>query len=492
MTAAVTSSSYQQGLMPLLIKREALTFTESNVVDGKLTGGVQIRGHIRPYLPSFQTLTQAKDLELIGGCFAEMIKGLGKPVQVIFTTSANKGPYATATIVALQKLGFKSNPSWATYTTCSDGSMKLVGVSDLLGKEAVVVEDTMDDGGNAVYDTVKFLKKSGAHLNGVVMLYDCLDQIKYGNPITAAQRIRIEGVVVKSHVTALHLLEKAKTWKSIGNQKTAKALQRYYEIWMAPNLAKIGELAGNVDSDTPPNKEQEELLSALILKGALKIDDQTEVKDGRIVSGGYKLAEGRKCPYEYKEGFFNDGESLAMISQMFADVLGRLKLQFDVICAPELQRSAYAVATMLRLYEKKQNSTYACCRILYGHDNNIVHEQLEGDVKEKKVVIIEQESMMEGTNIHEVIGLIKRSGGTTVLVLTPYNRQEKTCDKELPISAPQRISGEHNVRVISLVNTGHLKQHLAKSGNTKAAVAIDAYQARWKEPNLLDPALSGL
>jgi orotate phosphoribosyltransferase len=278
----------------------------------------------------------------------------------------------------------------------------------------------MDDGGDVVSDAVQFLKKSGARLNGVMTLFDCADQIEVGNPLTAAQRIGIEGAVVKSHLTALHILEKAKTWTSKGNQETAKALQRYYEIWAAQNLAKLDTLAGSKKSDTPTT-EQEELLEAFLQKGTLKIDDQIVVKDGKIESGGFDLVATRKSPYQFTRGLFNDGESLAIIGKMCANVITQLGLKFDVICAPDPHRSSFAVATMLQLYEQKQNSSYACCHVTFDDKYKVTYENFEGDVKGKTVILVEDESLLQGVAVITMLNLIKKMGGIPLLVLTPYN-----------------------------------------------------------------------
>ena len=100
----------------------------------------------------------------------------------------------------------------------------------------------------------------------------------------------------------------------------------------------------------------EELLEFLLKKNALKF-------------GQFQLKSGRTSPYFFSTGTLDDGESLSIVGDAYADLLVENDIEFDAILGPAYKGIPLAVATGKSLYEKHGRNT----RMIYDRKEEKAH-----------------------------------------------------------------------------------------------------------------------
>ena len=75
--------------------------------------------------------------------------------------------------------------------------------------------------------------------------------------------------------------------------------------------------------------------------------------------GEFVTKAGRKTPYFFNAGLFNDGESLRRLGQYYAEALVASGLAFDQIFGPAYKGITLAAATAIALAEKGHNLPFS-------------------------------------------------------------------------------------------------------------------------------------
>ena len=109
-----------------------------------------------------------------------------------------------------------------------------------------------------------------------------------------------------------------------------------------------GRIIGAPASDTRPTLTdfRQEFLAFALARDVLRFGD-------------FVTKAGRKTPYFFNAGLFNDGESLRRLGQFYADALLAAGLECDQLFGPAYKGITLAAATAIALAEKGHNLPFS-------------------------------------------------------------------------------------------------------------------------------------
>lgn len=168
--------------------------------------------------------------------------------------------------------------------------------------------------------------------------------------------------------------------------------------------------------------------------------------------GDFELKSGRRSPYFFNAGQFNDGQRLLRLADQYADAIvdaiEHRGLAFDVLFGPAYKGiplvSVVAVSLMRRhglnlpvAYNRKEAK-------VHGEGGWMVGADIHGRV------LVVDDVLSAGTAFHECRLLIERCGGSVVGLIVGLDRQERARGEELSASAKIAASGAQVVSVAGL------------------------------------------
>lgn len=176
--------------------------------------------------------------------------------------------------------------------------------------------------------------------------------------------------------------------------------------------------------------------------------------------GEFTLKSGRKSPYFFNTGLFDNGYELAQLGRFYAQTIVNHHLQFDVIFGPAYKGIPLVSTTSVALAEHHQIHTpYSFNRKekkQHGEGGSIVGSALKGDV------LIIDDVISAGTAIRESIDIIQANGATPKAVLIALDRQEKG---QGSLSAVQEVEQDYNIPVYSIIKLEDLVNYLKQSAD---------------------------
>ncbi|MFZ6768259.1 orotate phosphoribosyltransferase [Undibacterium sp. Di26W] len=187
---------------------------------------------------------------------------------------------------------------------------------------------------------------------------------------------------------------------------------------------------------------------------------QFSVEAGVIRFGEFVTKAGRKSPYFFNAGLFNDGANLGRIADFYAQTLLDSGIEFDMLFGPAYKGITLASATAVALARKGRNVPFAYNRKEakdHGEGGNIVGAKLEG-----KVVIID-DVISAGTSVRESVEIIRHAGATPCAVLIALDRMERSGkdDALSTHSAAQEVSQAYGMPVAAIANLNDLFDYLS-------------------------------
>lgn len=205
--------------------------------------------------------------------------------------------------------------------------------------------------------------------------------------------------------------------------------------------------------------------------------------DAQVIRFGEFLTKaGRKSPYFFNAGLFNDGANLGKIANYYAQTLLDSGVEFDMLFGPAYKGITLASATAVALAAKGRNVPFAYNRKEakdHGEGGTIVGAKLQG-----KIVIVD-DVISAGTSVRESVELIRAAGAMPAAVLIALDRMERAgADDALsPHSAVQEVSRLYGIPVIAIANLNDLFECLS-SANADAALAqykdaVGAYRQKY-------------
>ena len=172
---------------------------------------------------------------------------------------------------------------------------------------------------------------------------------------------------------------------------------------------------------------------------------------GNLKFGEFTLKSGRISPYFFNAGGFDDGLSLQILSDCYAQAILDSGLDFDMLFGPAYKGIPLAAGIAMMLNASHQrNVPFAYNRKEakdHGEGGTLVGAALNGRV------LITDDVISAGTSVRESINWIGESGAQACGVAIALDRQERgNGDK----SASQEVESEFDIPVISIAGLGDL------------------------------------
>jgi len=172
---------------------------------------------------------------------------------------------------------------------------------------------------------------------------------------------------------------------------------------------------------------------------------------GNLKFGRFTLKSGRISPYFFNAGGFDDGYSLQLLSECYAQAILDSELAFDMLFGPAYKGIPLAagIAIMLNASHGK-NIPFAYNRKEakdHGEGGSMVGAQLKGRV------LITDDVISAGTSVRESIGWIQKAGASACGVAIALDRQERGQGDK---SAAQEVAIEYGLPVIAIAGLGDL------------------------------------
>src|SRR5260221_938879 len=166
--------------------------------------------------------------------------------------------------------------------------------------------------------------------------------------------------------------------------------------------------------------------------------------------GEFVTKAGRKSPYFFNAGLFDDGESLRRLGQYYAESLLASGIAFDQLFGPAYKGITLAAANGIALAEKGHNLPFSFNRKEakdHGEGGVIVGAPLRG-----RVVIVD-DVITEGGAKREAIELIRAHGASPAGILIAFDRMERGRGKT---SAVAELEQEFGIPVIAIATLDDL------------------------------------
>ncbi|KAA0876165.1 orotate phosphoribosyltransferase [Nitrincola tapanii] len=189
--------------------------------------------------------------------------------------------------------------------------------------------------------------------------------------------------------------------------------------------------------------------------------------------GEFTLKSGRKSPYFFNAGLFNNGDALLKLGQAYAAALHNSGIEYDLLFGPAYKGIPLATTTAVALARDFGRSLpYVFNRKEvkdHGEGGQLVGAPLEGRA------LIVDDVITAGTAIREVMQLIQSSPGASAAgVLIALNREERGQGE---LSAIQEVERDYGIPVISIISLSQVIEYLEEQGDQQAELeAIRHYR----------------
>lgn len=176
---------------------------------------------------------------------------------------------------------------------------------------------------------------------------------------------------------------------------------------------------------------------------------------GNLRFGEFTLKSGRVSPYFFNAGGFDDGNSLQVLSDCYAQAILDSGVDFDMLFGPAYKGIplASAIAIMLNIshgrnvpvaYNRKEAKDH-------GEGGSLVGASLEGNV------LITDDVISAGTSVRESIVWIQQAGARACGVAIALDRQERGNGSK---SAAQEVVDEFGIPVVAIAGLSDLIDYL--------------------------------
>lgn len=190
--------------------------------------------------------------------------------------------------------------------------------------------------------------------------------------------------------------------------------------------------------------------------------------------GNFSLKSGRKSPYFFNAGIFNDGDRIAKLGYFYAQTILDANLSYDMLFGPAYKGIPLVTSTVISLSSHFNcNKPFAFNRKEikdHGERGNIVGSPLSG-----KILIID-DVITAGTAINESARLIQQANAELAGVIIALDREERGNSK---VSAVEEISKIYNIPVISIIKFSHLLDYVAANFDAELIDQMNDYRCAW-------------
>ena len=190
--------------------------------------------------------------------------------------------------------------------------------------------------------------------------------------------------------------------------------------------------------------------------------------------GDFVTKAGRRTPYFFNSGLFNDGESLRRLGGYYADALLASDMACDQLFGPAYKGIPLASAVAIALAERGHNVPWSFNRKEvkdHGEGGNVVGAPLAG-----RVVIVD-DVISAGTSVRESVELIRSHGANPAGVLIALDRMERGVGKA---SAVTEVRERYGIAVTAIATLDDILAFLAaRSDLARWRGAVEAYRAQY-------------
>jgi len=201
---------------------------------------------------------------------------------------------------------------------------------------------------------------------------------------------------------------------------------------------------------------------------------QFALDQGVLRFGEFTLKSGRKSPYFFNSGLFNNGWALAELGRFYAQALLASGVEFDMLFGPAYKGIPLVTATAMALADHHGRNVPWCFNRKeakdHGEGGSLVGAPLAG-----RVVIVD-DVITAGTAIGESVAIIRAACAVPVSVLIALDRQECGAGE---LSAVDEAAQRHGVSITSIATLDDLIAHLIAGGDPTTLAAVQAYRERY-------------
>jgi orotate phosphoribosyltransferase len=190
--------------------------------------------------------------------------------------------------------------------------------------------------------------------------------------------------------------------------------------------------------------------------------------------GEFITKAGRKTPYFFNTGLFDDGDSLRKLGQFYAKAILESRLEFDMLFGPAYKGIPLVASIAIALSEAGHNVPFAFNRKEtkdHGEGGIIVGAPLKG-----KVLIVD-DVISAGTSIRESVEIIRVNGAAPCGVVIALDRQERGTGE---LSAVQEVERNYGIPVHGIASLAILIEYLRNQPHMAHNLdAIKRYQREY-------------
>jgi orotate phosphoribosyltransferase len=190
--------------------------------------------------------------------------------------------------------------------------------------------------------------------------------------------------------------------------------------------------------------------------------------------GEFVTKAGRRTPYFFNAGLFNDGESLERLGRFYAEALLVAGLTCDQLFGPAYKGITLAATAAIALAQKGHNLPFSFNRKEakdHGEGGTIVGAALAGRV------LIVDDVITAGTSVRESVELIRANGAEPAGVLIALDRMERGQGGK---SAVQEVREIYGIPVIAIATLDDVMRFIAgRPALTTYGPAVTAYREQY-------------
>ena len=190
--------------------------------------------------------------------------------------------------------------------------------------------------------------------------------------------------------------------------------------------------------------------------------------------GEFVTKAGRRTPYFFNAGLFDDGESLRSLGRYYAEAMLASGVECDQLFGPAYKGITLAAATAIALAERGHNLPFSFNRKEtkdHGEGGMVIGAALKGRV------LVVDDVITAGTSVRESVELIRREGGQPAGVLIALDRMERGQGAS---SAVQEVRDTYGIPVAAIATLDDLMAFVARHSALKGyGAAVAAYRAQY-------------
>lgn len=174
--------------------------------------------------------------------------------------------------------------------------------------------------------------------------------------------------------------------------------------------------------------------------------------------GEFTLKSGRKSPYFFNFGVFNNGQGIKKIGELYAKAIIEQKFEFQHLFGPAYKGIPIATSLAIALQNEGINKTLTFNRKEvkeHGEKGNLIGASLTGET------LIVDDVITAGTAFREAKEIIEQNGGSVTGVIIALDRCEKDKNNQTAIKNIEKQA----IKVISIINIFDILKYLQEVNN---------------------------